>query len=144
MSQLLRDAMILACAIAFAWFATFWARIGWIAIAVPESYSTTFAWLDYGHLSQWIFEFLWAAAFGILLTRNLRSRGALWWSLLIGLELGLPDLAFSHHYFAPDVSLSTYVWVYGQYVMPIAGAFVGSRFVARYWPRVLASAPNAA
>src|SRR5690242_17952255 len=136
MLQLRHDAIIITCAIAFAWFATPWARIGWFAIAVPESYSTTLAWLDYAFLSQWIFEFLWAAAFGILLTRTLRSRGALWWSLLVGLGLGLFHFAFSSYRFAPDVSSVFYAWAYGQHVVPVVGALVGSWFVARYWPRV--------
>ena len=144
MSQLRRDALILTCAIAFAWFATPWARIGWSAIAVPESYSTTLAWLDYAFLSEWTFEFLWAGAFGVLLTRALRSRGVFWWSLLIGIQLGASHFAFSRWHFASDAPLSVYVWAYGQYVVPVIGAVVASLSVAKYWPRERPGVPNAA
>jgi hypothetical protein len=144
MSHLRHDAMIVTCAIAFAWFATPWARIGWLAIAIPESYSTTVAWLDYGLLSEWVFEFLWGAAIAVLLTRALRSRGAFWWSLLIGVQLGASHFAFSHWHFAPDARSSVYVWAYGQYLMPVMGAVAASWLVAKYWPRERLGKPNAA
>jgi len=144
MSQLRHDAMIVTCAIALAWFATPWARIGWSAIAVPESYSTTFAWLDYAFLSYWAFEFLWAAVFGTLLTRTLRLRGAFWWSLFVGVGLGSSHFVFSRWHFAPDVRPAVYVWVYGQFVMPVVGAVVASWLVAKYWPRERQAVPNAA
>jgi hypothetical protein len=136
--------MILTCAIAFAWFATPWARMGWSAIAVPRSYSTTFAWLDYAFLSEWTFEFLWAGAFGVLLTRALRSRGAFWWSLFVGLGLGLSHFAFSSWRFASDVPPFLYVWAYGQYFMPVIGAVAASWLVAKYWPPERSAMPNAA
>ena len=144
MSRLRHDAIIVTCAIAFAWLATPWARIAWFAIAVPESYSTTVAWLDYGFLSEWGFEFLWGAAIAILLTRALRSRGAFWWSLLVGVQLGTLHFAFSHWRFAVDAPPSVYVWTYGEYLMPVIGAVVATWLVAKYWPRARSGAANAA
>ena len=144
MAQLRHDAMILTCAIAFAWFATPWARIGWFAIAVPDSSSTTVAWLSYAFLSQWVFEVLWGAAIAVLLTRMLRSRGAFWWSLLVGVQLGASHFVFSHWHFAWDARSSDYVWAYGQYLMPVMGAVVASWLVATYWSRERLGVTNAA
>jgi len=141
MSQLRRDAVILACAIAFAWFATPWARLGWSTIFVPESHSTTVARI---FLSDWTFEFLWGAAFGVLLTRSLRSRGAFWWSLSLGVGLGLSHFALSRWHLRLDMPAYFYVWAYGQYLMPVIGAVAASWWVTKCWPMRRSTAPNAA
>jgi len=135
MSRVRHDALAILVAVAIAWFITPWARIGWSLVAVPESFSTEILWLDYVFLSIWIFEFSWAALFGIFLARTLRSDGALWWSLALGLGLALMHFVFSRNGFGPSAPLSIYFWVYGQYVVPVIGAVLGAWATERYWPR---------
>ena len=144
MSHVRRDAIFIAAAIAVAWLVTPWLHIGWFLVAVPKSYSTTIAWLDFGFLSLWVFELIWGALFGVVLARGLRSRGAMWWSLVLGVVLGLSQFVPSRHRFAPDVSPSVYIWAYGQYVMPIIGALAACWLVEKHWPRGHRSGPSAA
>jgi len=144
MSHGRRDAFLIGAAIAVAWFATPWLHAGWFLVAVPESYSTTIEWLDYGFLSLWTFGIVWGALFGVVLARGLRSSGAIWWSFLLGLVLGLSQFLASRYRFAPDVSLSLYIWAYGQFVMPILGSVAACWVVEKQWPRKRRNAPNAA
>ena len=133
MSDRPRNAIIVAAALLAAWFMTPWARTGWFLIAVPRSYSTSFAWLDYAFVSLWVFQLLWAVLFGAILAWLLKSKSALWWSLLLGLVLGLSQLVGSTYHFAANASPSTYVWAYGQYVVPAIGALVASWAVVKHW-----------
>lgn len=135
MTRLRHDVMLVAGAITLAWLLTPWLRIGWMTTIAPTSYSTTLPWLDYGFLSAWVFEFMWGAVIAVWLTRLLLSRGALLWSLVIGAQLGGLHLAFSHWHFGAHVPTSVYVWAYGEYLMPVIGAFVASRLVSTYWPK---------
>jgi hypothetical protein len=144
MSKTRHDAMIIMIAIAVAWLATPWARILWSIVAVPEYFSTTILWLDYAYLSLWAFEFIWAALFGISLTRSLHSQHAVLWSLLFGFGLGLWHFVSSSHRLGPNASLSIYVWAYGQYLVPVFAAVAGSWLAAKYWPKGHRVEPNAA
>ena len=144
MSNARRDTLLIGAAIAAGWFVTPWLHSVWFHVAVPESYSTTVEWLDYAFLSLWIFGLLWGAIFGVVLGRGLRSHGAIWWSLLLGLVLGLSQFLLTRYRFAPDVSLSLYIWAYGQFVMPIIGAVATCLLVEKLWPRKHRNAPNAA
>lgn len=136
MSKTLSDAAVLAIAAAAAWFVTPWARMGWVLVALPEYVSTRILWLDYGYLTLWIFEFLWGAVFGALLTRMLRSH-ALLWSAIFGLGLGVLHFLGSNRHVNPDAPFATYtyVWAYGEYLVPLFAAVLGSLGVGKWWPR---------
>ena len=134
MSLARHDAVLIA-AVTVGWLVTPGARTGWSFVAVPEHFSTAFAWLDYASLSLWLFEFFWAALFGVFLAHYLPSQRALLWSLLFGIWLGLSHFIRSTYYFGPGALLSTYIWAYGQYFVPTFGAVVACRLVQSRGPR---------
>src|SRR3982750_3559624 len=137
------DTVVVAVAIAAAWFITPLARICWSIPAVPQSFSTSVLWLDYAYLSMWTFELVWAALFGFVLTRTLHSRATLSWSLLLGVGLGLLHVAYSSNWIAPDAALSRYIWAYGLYGVPTIGVLAG-HWLARRVSNEGHANPNAA
>lgn len=88
-------------------------------------YRQPFEWLDQAKLLLWVLLFVLGALLGVLVSVTTRPSKPLLVGLISGIFLGLVLLVRAENYFSPDSSLSTYVWVYGLYLMAPLGALTG-------------------
>jgi hypothetical protein len=85
---------------------------------------------------MWLFEALWSLAAGYLLARTLRGNHVVLWAACFGFAIGLWSVsrAYIHSFHYGEQSgfdyfwarTWTYLWSYGRYLVPCAGAAAGA------------------
>jgi hypothetical protein len=97
-------------------------------------FSTPFVWIDPAHALIWLFEFSWSLVAGLILGRLVASSHIVIWAFIFGILCGLLHFLGSHDAFGAGAYWSTYVWVYGQYMVPGLGAAAGAALMLWLWP----------
>ena len=114
---------LLLAALALAPFA----RHSWFMTFVNErTFSTSLSWFNPPQAIFWLFELLFFFIFGVLVAWLFRSTAPLSCALFFGAICGAFHFWLSKDHFAPEAPATMYVWVYGNYVMPLVGALLGA------------------
>jgi len=120
-------------------------RLWWFDLLLQDRvFSSGFIWWDGPYLLIWLFEFLWSFGVGYMLARMLRRAHVVLWAVCFGLLFELLHFALSSHGFGQEPHWSIYVWTYGQYFVPCAGAASGAFVATKLWPRHQQGLQNAA
>jgi hypothetical protein len=121
-----RDVIVAAILVTSAALAWHWIWLMWGKLVTDWGvYRQPFEWLDQAKLLLWVLLFVLGALLGVLVSVTTRPSKPLLVGLISGIFLGLVLLVRAENYFSPDSSLSTYVWVYGLYLMAPLGALTG-------------------
>jgi glycopeptide antibiotics resistance protein len=99
----------------------------WFVVMIDgRIFTSSFGWFSGPAMLQWLFYVLVFCPFGYLVARFAPVRT--WWlsSAMFGVLYGISLLVMSQDYFVSESAWSNYVWVYGAYVMPVAGALIGA------------------
>jgi hypothetical protein len=120
----------LACligALCVAWIFDAVGSTGWAEALVNDKvWSVPLGWVSWHALISWFFQFLLFLALGVAITWVVRSTRRLVWAGAFGIMFSLIQFALSRHGFAENAGFAAYFWMYGQYLVPPAGALFGS------------------
>lgn len=109
-----------------------------------QRFSVPFVWLDPSHALIWLFEFSWSLVAGLILGLLLRSSRVVGWAFVFGILSGVLHFVRAHDVFGAGAHWSSYVWAYGQYIVPGLGAAAGAALVVWLLRAARGVKPNAA
>jgi len=105
-----------------------------------RTFSSQFLWFEPVHAIYWAFAFAWSFAAGAIGAAVFPSSW-LQAAAMTGAVAGLTRALTTRNWIAEHAGWSTYVWVYGEYFVPLVGAIVGAALVHRLltWRRLSAT-----
>jgi hypothetical protein len=95
-----------------------------------KTFSSQFLWFDPIHAIYWAFTFIWSFVVGatvVALFPSSRFKAA----ALAGATAGLVRALATRAWISDDANWPTFVWVYGEYFIPLLGAVVGAAVMHR-------------
>jgi len=107
----------------------------WMTAIANRSFVSSFLWLDYSYCLIWLFEFVWSLVAGFLVAVVMRSNSPVRWAIAIGAVGGAMNFLLTSDHVSANAPWIYPIWVYGTYLVPLLGAFVGAILTSRFrWP----------
>jgi hypothetical protein len=98
----------------------------WMSVIANRSFVSAFLWLDYAYLLIWLFEFMWSLAAGFLAALVMRSDAPIAWAIALGAVGSAINFLSTSDHIGQEAPWIYPMWVYGTYLVPLLGAFVGA------------------
>jgi hypothetical protein len=98
----------------------------WMTVIANRSFVSPFQWLDYAYCLIWLFEFMWSMVAGFLVALVMRSYASVSWALALAAVCGVMNFLLTHDHIGAEAPWIYPVWVYGTYLVPLLGAFIGA------------------
>jgi hypothetical protein len=96
-----------------------WLRIAWFeAFLVGRTFQSSYAWFNPNALVDWLFYLLIFLPVGAVCGVLLVGRRTYVWAAGVGAGYSLLHLMLDTNVLYSSARVSTYVWVYGQYLFP--------------------------
>ena len=103
----------------------------WMTAIANRSFVSPSQWLDYSYCLIWLFEFMWSLVAGFLVALVMRSYAPVSWALALAGVGGAMNFLLTRDNVGPQAPWIYPLWVYGTYLVPLLGAFVGAALGTR-------------